>query len=69
MELTEPAAPVAIRLAGWRTAGTGRAPDRHHAARADLGRMPMTARTAGARTTSSTGPGTPSRCRTAGCAP
>ena len=24
MELTEPAAPVAIRLAGWRTAGTGR---------------------------------------------
>ena len=49
MELAEPSAPGAIRLAEWRTPGTGLAPDRHQAARADLDRMPMTARTAGAR--------------------
>ena len=49
MELAEPSAPVAICLAGWRIPGTGLASDRHQAARADLDRMPTTARTAGAR--------------------
>ena len=49
MELAEPSAPGAIRLAEWRTPGTGLAPDRHQAARADLDRTPTTARTAGAR--------------------
>ena len=49
MELAEPSAPGAIRLAGWRTPGTGLAPDRHQAARADLDRTPMTTPTAGAR--------------------
>jgi hypothetical protein len=49
MELEEPSAPGAIRLAGWRTPGTGLTSDRHQAARADLDRMPMTAHTAGAR--------------------
>jgi hypothetical protein len=49
MELAEPSAPGAIRLAGWRTPGTGLASDRHQTARADLDRMPMTPRTAGAR--------------------
>ena len=48
MELAEPSAPGAICLAGWRTPGTGLASDRHQAARADLDRVPMTARTAGA---------------------
>jgi hypothetical protein len=49
MQLAEPPASGAIRLAGWRTPGTGLASDRHQAARADLNRMPMRARTAGAR--------------------
>jgi len=48
MELAEPSAPGAIRLAEWRTPGTGLAPDRHQAARADLDRMPMTAHSAAA---------------------
>ena len=45
----EPSALDAIRLAGWRTAGTGLASDRRQAARTDLDRVPMTARTVGAR--------------------
>ena len=49
MKLAEPSAPGAIRLAGWRNPGTGLASHRHQAACADLDRMPMTARTAGAR--------------------
>ena len=49
MQLAEPSAPGAIRLAGWRTPGTRLAWLRHQAARADLNRMPMTVRTAGAR--------------------
>jgi hypothetical protein len=49
MELAERSAPGATRLAGGRTPGTGLTWDRRQAARADLNRMPMTVRTAGAR--------------------
>jgi hypothetical protein len=49
MELAETSAPGAIRRAGWRTPGTGRASDRHQTARTGLDRMPMTAHPAGAR--------------------
>ena len=45
----EPLAPGAIRLARVAYPGTGLASDRHQAARTDLDRVPMTARTAGAR--------------------
>jgi hypothetical protein len=44
MELAGSSGSGAIRLAGWRAPGTGLASDRC----ADLNRMPMTARTAGA---------------------
>jgi hypothetical protein len=49
MELAERSAPGATRLTGWRTPGTRLASDRRQAVRADLDRMPMTVRTAGAR--------------------
>jgi hypothetical protein len=49
MELAEPSAPGVIRPAWRRDPATGSAPGRHQAARADLDRMPMPGRTAGAR--------------------
>jgi hypothetical protein len=49
MEFAEPSAQSAPRLVAWRTPGTGLASDRHQAARTDLNRLPVTARTTGAR--------------------
>jgi hypothetical protein len=49
MDLAEPCAPGAIRLAGCQTPGSDRASDRHQAARTDWTRLLMTARTAGTR--------------------
>jgi hypothetical protein len=48
MLLAKSADPGAIRFAGWRTPRTGLTADRRQAAHADLDRVPMTARTAGA---------------------